>query len=410
LVDRERRGPPLKGNAVRNLTAFASLLIAGTVAFAAAPGCSSSKESGFSNSSSGGGQDKDVYVPPIGTSGGDEDGGITGEGCGGGEVAPTKVPVYFMFAADGSGSMIGAKWDGQVAALKAVFEDIKNQTAAQIGRGEQADTVAGLIVFADSLDRTSGQAGPYPGGNDILPRAITNTTELSLFWGRLGGQADDLTPTKAALTGAYQTIEAYNPEPNVKPNGKRVVILLSDGQPSDDSPSGSIHSLAATKAAQARPVFTYAIGVGNGSSYSPKFMADLAIRGKTAPTTCNPNLTNNPDCFYQIDPSGGKPASQIQAEMVMALNNIRSLASQCDLALTLVDKDGNPADPKRVQVTYDDGNGKETVIPKDPANGWQYDDENNPTRIILNGNSCVQARANEKGKTIVKMGCKVAGG
>jgi hypothetical protein len=390
------------------LTSAALLIAAGVVTFGASQGCSSDKpNNGFGDQADGGG---DVYVPPaVGTEQPDS-GDILGEGCGGGEVLPTPVPVYFEFVADGSGSMGGPKWEGQVNALKAVFEDIKKRTEAQIGGGELADTSAGLIVFADTMDTSPGKEGPYPTSSDLGVQPIADNGTLATFWGRVGGQPASLTPTKAALTGGYDVLEKYVPQANVKPNGKRVAVLLSDGQPSDDYPSGSIKALAASKAAQTKSIYTYAIGIGNGSSYSPTFMADLAVSGKTAPTGCNPTLTTNPDCFYQIDPSGGKPASQITVEMVAALTKIRAIASECDLTLRLVDKDGKPADPKKVQVTYIDKDGKETPIAKDPANGWTYDNDADPTRIILNGNACVQARSDVKGKTKVKMGCKVGGG
>ncbi len=390
-------------------TSAAFLIAAGVVTFGVSQGCSSDKaNNGFGETSDAG--NADVYVPPaVGTDQPDS-GDIIGEGCGGGEVLPTPVPVYFEFIADGSGSMIGNKWTGQVNALKAVFEDIKNRTATQIANGELADTAAGVIVFADSLDTSPDKDGPYPTSADIGIQAIADNITLGNFWGRVGGQPSDLTPTKAALTGGYSVLEAYVPGANVKPNGKRVAVLLSDGQPTDDSPSGSIKALAAAKAAQSKSIYTYSIGIGNGSSYSPTFMADIAVAGKTAPTGCNPALTTNPDCFYQIDPSGGKPASQITSEMIAALTKIRAIASECDLTLVLVDKDGKPADPKKVQVTYVDKDGKEVPIAKDPVNGWTYDNDADPTRIILNGNACVQARSDVKGKTKVKLGCKTGGG
>ncbi len=391
------------------LGSVAILLVTGLAAFTAAQGCSSDKSNnGFGEQTDAG--NTDVYVPPpVGTDQPDS-GEIVGEGCGGGEVLPQKVPVYFEFVVDGSGSMSGAKWDGQVAALKAIFEDQKNKTAAQISNGEMVDTVMGVLVFEDRLNNVYN-SGPFPKpGVDIPPQPIANNDDLAMFWGRVSGQASGGTPTLNAITGGYSVIEGYVPQANVKVGGKRVVILLSDGEPNGGSSEESqCVSLATTKTTGAKPVYTYAIGVGNGSSYNPGFMAKLAQGGKTAPAGCNPALTSNPDCFYQIDP-GSKSSTQITNEMVAALNSIRALASQCDLSLTLVDKDGKPADPKKVQVTYIDGNGKEVVIEKDPVNGWTYDDDTNPTRIILNGNACVQARSDEKGKTKVKMGCKVGGG
>jgi uncharacterized protein YegL len=357
-----------------------------------------------------GGNDTDAIAPGLGMEKSGEEAGIVGEGCGGGEVTPTKVPVYFQLVADGSGSMSGAKWEGQVEALKAVAQNVKEKSEAEIAATGQTDTALGLIGFEDSKDITGG-SGPYPSASDIPLQAVANNQVMADFWGRVSGKTGGGTPTKTALTGAYSALEAYVPAANVRPNGKRVVILLSDGEPSDDNPMGSIHALAAAKTTQAKAIYTYAIGVGKaGGGYDPEFMALLAKAGKTAPSGCNPALTTNPDCFYQIDPSGGKSATQISTEMIAALEAIRALASECDLALVLVDKDGNRADPKKVEVTYVDDKGVEKPIAPDAANGWTYDDPMNPTRLILNGAACVQARSSSKGKTKVKMGCKVGGG
>jgi von Willebrand factor type A domain len=383
------------------------------LALAAVPACSTAKPAtGFGEVADAGVKDTGAFVD-FGGDGNVPDTGIGGEGCGGGEVVAQKVPVYFLFVADGSGSMSSDnKWRGQAEALKAIFEKIAAQTTAQAAAGQLADTAAGLIVFSDTRDKTGG-SGPYPSAADVSIRLIPNVNAAADFWGRLAGAPEDLTPTKKALDGAYKSIEMYTPGPGVKPNGKRVVVLLSDGEPTDDTPTGSIHQLAESKSTPGpKVIYTYAIGVGSGigSGYDPEFMAGVAQSGKTAPSNCDPTKKTNPDCFFQIDPTGGKSTTQITADMVAALETIRIRASECDLSLVLIDKDGNPADPNRVEVSVVDEAGVESTIPQDGPDGWAYDDPMNPTRIILSGAACVRVSSSADVKPKVKFGCKPKSG
>ncbi|NOU27665.1 MAG: hypothetical protein HOO96_07165, partial [Polyangiaceae bacterium] len=68
----------------------------------------------------------------------------------------------------------------------------------------------------------------------------------------------------------------------------------------------------------------------------------------------------------------------------------------------------------KVQVDFvdkDDPNKKISDIPKDVNNGWSYDDDANPTKILLHGGACDEVRKKKAvGKVRVKLGCKVGGG
>jgi hypothetical protein len=337
--------------------------------------------------------------------------GIVGEGCGGGEVIPQRTAVYFSFVLDGSLSMADDnKWKAQVSAMNLVAEDFANKTAAQLAAGAKADSPVGLIIFSDSLNGRPNTTGPYPKpGVDLLLRPITSLADAVDFSRRLDGTPAGGTPTLPALQGAYPSLAAYAPQANVQANGKRVVVLMSDGEP-DNNTGPQIISLAAAQTTASPPIFTYAVGVGHGGSYKPEFMAQLAIAGKTAPSGCDPALQSNPNCFFQVDPSGGKTPGQITSEMVTAINSIRTQAASCDLALTLVDKDGKPADPKRIEVTFTDPMGKEVAITKDPVDGWSYDNETNPTRLLFKGKACATLNGPSAPRAKVKFGCQSRGG
>ena len=45
-------------------------------------------------------------------------------------------------------------------------------------------------------------------------------------------------------------------------------------------------------------------------------------------------------------------------------------------------------------------------IPQNPQNGWSYDDPQNPTKVILNGQACADMKADPDSKIRVVIGCK----
>src|SRR5690606_24928316 len=137
---------------------------------------------------------------------------------------------------------------------------------------------------------------------------------------------------------------------------------------------------------------TFSVGIGpfpgGAFSYDPKFMGDMAVAGGTRATPqCNPASTNiNNVCHFQITP-GGKPIQQLKNEFVNAINRIRGLAVGCEFNIVL-DEDAGNVDPNKINVVWTDGKGKQNLIPQDDEDGWSYDDPENPTKVILNGQAC----------------------
>lgn len=375
-----------------------------------AQGCSSTTNNGFGQESDSG---KDVAVGPgLSGDGGGAETGIIGKGCGGGKAKTAKSPVFFEFVVDGSGSMFGTKKDAQEAALKAVFEQIRNDSCNQVfpnlcDGNKPADVKdntqgVGMLFF--------GPSGTYPGPDDVNIGFVDNA-QLAALFARVSKFPDGSTPTFEALTGGYKVLDNLVPFPPLPTKAKKVVILMSDGAP--NSATG-ITQLVQQKAQQADPITTFSVYVGelSGSTTALKFMTDVALAGGTAPQGCDPTATNvNNFCHFQITP-GAKTTQQVAQEFVAALNTIRGLASACELDITLVDKDGRPADPTKVNVSFvakDDEDKIIKDIPKDGTNGWTYDDDENPTKIILHGSYCEEARANSSVTIGVQMGC-IGGG
>lgn len=371
---------------------FTSLASAFALA-AVAQGCSSAEpRSGFgtdpqSNDAggdgSGGGFNSEGGTPIA-------DGGFAE--CAKGSAGTRKVPVVLEIVLDGSGSMSGDKWTAATGALTAVFDQLQNEP--------QTELAVGLIRFGDS--------GTYPKPADVYPDSIGNATQNRNLKARLAGSPTGGTPLQAALQGGYDVLENFKPIPGSQFSvlHKKVVVAVSDGEPTDGTPQ-SILSLVKAKLQLADPrgpIQTFSVGIGSPttSGYDAAFMAQLAVSGGTEAPNCNPLSESGPDiCHFQIDPKSS--VQQMQAEFIAALNRIRDVAASCELSL---ESDDLRADPGSVNVKIVYPDGKEEVIKQDASNGWTYDDPANPTKVILNGTSCDTASKRKDVKVEVILGCK----
>jgi hypothetical protein len=280
---------------------------------------------------------------------------------------------------------------------------------------------AGLTIFSDSKDPTFGN-GPYPSASDVALGYVDAAHQMALG-ARLGGRPQDGTPTHAALMGGYAQLEKYTASAPVQSGGKKVLVLITDGVPSDDCMSIPLLSNYATNAcvqeaaselkaaAPNGPIQTFVVGVGDFSSGSffgvrvpngidPGFLGNLAQAGGTGASGCNPNETTSTSdlCYFEIDPSTSPSASDLQMKFETALDAIRGQVISCTFPLQGNDL-GN-VDPTRVNVTV---NGK--TILQDAANGWTYDTPAAPTEIILHGAACNAASTDLHANVQIVLGC-----
>ncbi|HTQ45620.1 MAG TPA: vWA domain-containing protein [Polyangiaceae bacterium] len=400
--------------------------LAAAVAASSAACGSTKSDSGFGESSSSGGSGSSSGAASGSSSGGSgsssglggssgsfgdgsvaEGGGSLGDaGCATASAKATKTPVYLLFVLDGSGSMSqDNKWTAATAALDAIFSDM--QKAADTGVG------VGLIVFSDSKDPTGG-GGPYPSSQDVGINFV-GTAQQSLLNARLNGGPSDGTPTGTALQGGYSELENYMALTPLPPGGQKVLVLITDGVPTDNcSPGGSYTSNACvveagqelTKAKPQGPILTYVIGTGvypssDLSNFDPNFLGNLALAGGTGPKGCNPNENTagaTDLCFFEVDPTAGN-ASQTEMAFENAINAIRGQVLSCTFPLSL-DKDAGMIDPSKVNVTVDG-----MTVSQDPNNGWTYDNPSNPTEIIFHGTSCDNLKMNSMATVNIILGC-----
>ena len=391
--------------------------------FVASACSSAATDPGFTNhgssssgGSSGGGDDASSSSssssggsPSFGDGGfGSSEGGSLGDaGCATATAQATKTPVYMVFILDGSGSMEqDNKWPAATGALEAIFADM--QTKADPGVG------VGLIVFSDTLDKTHA-TGPYPEPGIDVPINFVGAAQDSALNARLSGKPSGDTPTGTALKGGYGELETYVAMTPLPPGGQKVLVLITDGVPTDRCVENG-YSYAANpcvieagqelgKAAPTGPILTFVVGTGVLPSYDltnfdPSFLGNLAQSGGTGPQGCNPNENSSTSdlCYFEVDPTYG---SQTQTEQAFeaAINTIRGQVLSCTFPLS-VNTEAGTVDPTKVNVTVDG-----TTVPQNPTDGWSYDDPGDPTTILFNGAACASIKSEPTASVQIVLGC-----
>ena len=398
-------------------------------------GCGSSADSTFregddTTSSSGSSSSSGSFDPGNnnddggGSSSGDDDGGGDGGSCATASAEATRVPVYMLLVIDGSGSMDGYDGSNFIAGERETDPLAPTRPSNPVGQtGKKWIAIRGaLSAFVDDLAAKPDPnlaVGMYlfssnaskPTNQVDVPISFVDATHATALKNRLlppvfptGG-----TPLAASMTGQLPILKAYTPAAPVKPGGKYVLVVMTDGIPSDSKQQ--CLNAASTELSGTPSVLTFAVGVGNPTAnastvYDEVFVGDLAEAGGTAPAGCNAswsdsNMTGTP-CHFQITP-GSKTAQQIQADFLAAVNKIRDTVSSCELALDF--SSGN-VDPAKVNVEYTSGAGQTSQITQDSTNGWTYDDPSAPTKVILHGTSCDTLKADPEGKVRIIIGCK----
>lgn len=329
-------------------------------------------------------------------------------GCATSKAVAKRAPVYMLFVVDGSGSMgSDNKWVSERAALHSVFDEMAKTPDPSFG--------VGLILYSDS----TGYGPPFPNTGDVNI-AVVDTAQRDRLKNRLPvTEPGILTPTLAALKAAYGVLSGFDPKKNgLEVGGKKIVVLSSDGSPTDDDaydmdPANSDCKKAAAQnlaaAPPGGPIYTFGIGIGvidptgYASDYDPVFMGNLVVAGGTRMSpTCNPNEAANKANFCHLHVTPGGSATQLTQDFINAINKIRGVAAACEYTL---DTSGT-VDPNKVNVIFTDGSGNETWVMQDPTNGWVYDDPAKPTKVLLKGSACDKVKADAKGEVRIVLGCK----
>jgi hypothetical protein len=322
------------------------------------------------------------------------------------------VPLDLYIMLDQSGSMSdtvaggGTKWSAVTTALKSFFADPKS---AGISAGIQyfplqaggqpppfcqnnADCGAfGPCLFGSCFGGQGGgdscTAADYAKPDvEIALLAAAQVSALDASIAKHGPTTN--TPTAPALQGAIQHAAAWEV---ANPSHVTVVVFATDGDPTECDPQDipSIKAIAAAGVAGKPSIETFVIGVGP----SLQALNDIASGGGTGQA-------------FLVD-TGANVVQQFEA----ALAAIQKSAIGCEYGIPQP-KQGQ-LDYQKVNVQYTPGNGgAPQLFPnvKDKAacpntGGWYYDDDANPTKIILCDASCATVSADAKAKVDVLLGC-----
>ncbi|WP_394850156.1 VWA domain-containing protein [Pendulispora brunnea] len=438
--------------------------VAAFICFAACfhlQGCGSS-DSEFSNGGdpNGGGNDGGTGSGGgfgDGAGGGGSGGSWTGAPCATASADSFRTPIYMQMVLDGSGSMDGVIVQNGQSVYGSTTRDTDDlnpqrptipnggNSTEQAGQGPRGATGKkwlaarrALYSFWDKLTPASGgtadrsfgvgfhvfnsTTATSDGQVDVGIGAVTATQSSRLKAriapnlsrnGAPGYPIGDVygsgaTPLVSAINGQGAIVRGFTADGStLATGGKRVLVVITDGVPTDSqgNPSDAEKERAITSVTSLKQqsVITFVIGVGDPSAptneYDEAFLGRLAQAGGAAPNGCDPNS----NCHFQITP-GDKTTDQLRDEFIAAIDKIRDTVQSCDF--DLVHPNGAPnIDPAKVNVVYTAGNGAETNLKKDPQNGWIYDNDSNPKKVLLKGSSCSTLKSDPGGKIRIVVGC-----
>jgi hypothetical protein len=404
-------GPALIGSALMIASACGSKPPPPGFANPEQPGSGVDSGSGATHDASMSSGDDSSVIESFGDGSGVEEVGLGDAGCATATAKATKTPVYLLFILDGSESMTqNNKWSAATQALAAIFADMQKQADPGLG--------AGLIVFSDTLDRsfyTATGPGPYPEPGIDVPIDFVSTAQVTALDARLAGSPRNGTPTGTVLQGGYGELETYMALAPLPPGGQKVLVLITDGVPTDNcAPSGAAYTANACvieagqeskRSPPSGPILSFVIGTGvfpsaDLTNFDPNFLGNLAQAGGTGPAGCNPNenTTSTDLCYFEVDPTQG---TQTQTEQAFeaAINAIRGQVLSCTFPLT-VNAEAGMLDPTKVNVTVDG-----MTIPQSATDGWTYDNPADPTAIVLNGTACTGVKDDPTASVQIVLGC-----
>jgi hypothetical protein len=399
-----------------------SCTLGASLAAGAAGGCSGcgAGSDDLGGGGSGAGSSENNGSTGDGFATGSTSGANVGGGCAGDAYIAEKVPLDMYIMLDQSGSMSeppamgpGTKWDAVAGALGTF---VNQPEAAGIGVGIQyfpLPTGQSCTVLQCTDD---GQCGPgcgpceqpipqFPGvctgfGNDDsclvsdyatpdvgiapLPGNATAIQSSIANHGPSGG-----TPTSAALEGAIQHAQSFA---TANPGHAVIVVLATDGDPTScNSDLGYINGVAAAGLAGSPSIRTFVIGVGG----SVAALDGFAQNGGTGSA-------------FMIDQD-----PNVQQAFLDALNQIQGIALPCSFAIP-DPPEGEMLDFGQVNVEFTPGGGgTPTTLPKVnsaaecPPDGmaWYYDDNANPTQIMLCPDTCTTISQDTEGEVRIVLNC-----
>lgn len=282
------------------------------------------------------------------------------------------IPVHLVVMYDKSGSM---RDDGKWAAAGSAMTTFLSSPSTT---GMQASL--NFFSYNDSCD-VELYAKPAV--------AMRTLPEPAAFKTAIDAEgASGKTPTLPAIKGAIKYAQSV--EQSLAGSGKVAIVLVTDGEPNGcGSTPDNVGAEAATIASK---IPTYVIGIGSALQN----LDTIANGGGTSKA---------------IMVSTGNPA-QTTSELVTALGQVKS-AIGCEYTIPAAPA-GETLDYKAVNVVFTPKSGASTTLSYSSdcatTDGWHYDDEANPSRIVVCKSSCDSLLAGAAdGKVQIQFGCATKG-
>ena len=330
---------------------------------------------------------QDVEVLDAGPSG---DGTITpDQACAAEHVEAERLPLDLYLMMDRSQSMSNEMpnttttfWEAQENALNAFFNDSQStgiSIALRFFPLDDTDEPQDEQCSGDAYAQPLVTWGELPSYAGTLTTAISQVTPEGAF-----------TPTEEALRGVLRGAEARKA---VEPDHVVAAVLVSDGRPccvSNKCPANTaaeLGAIAATYASADPPIETYAIYL----AFEPfEVMETIAQEGGTNAA---------------FDATGGQQA------FVDALNEIRKNALGCEYKMPT--SNSGVVEPDLVEVQYTPGGSStaQTIERRmtegecSGQGGWYYDDNVNPTKLVLCPTTCDEIQDDSEAKLDILVGC-----
>ncbi|MBL9024852.1 MAG: VWA domain-containing protein [Myxococcales bacterium] len=299
----------------------------------------------------------------------------TGGACVSTNEKAEPTPLDIIFVLDWSGSMQGVSWAGSTTALKNFMQD-----------PESAGINAGMVFFPTIKEDFDDTCDPLIYSVLDVPIAPLPGNAFALTNSMPADAIGSPTPLSAGLRGALQTAVARQ---ELLPTHKVIVVLATDG--GYNTCSGGLAEIVSwpEAARNYNGVETYVIAVQSSADINFNALNAIAAAGGTT--------------LYD--------ASDIDL-FAEKIAEIRDTALGCDYALP-----PPPANimlvPDEVNFTYTPGgSGTPITLPRadDLADcgtgpGWYYDNNQNPTKIIVCPASCITIQNDMEAEIEVAFGC-----
>lgn len=218
------------------------------------------------------------------------------------------------------------------------------------------------------------------------------------------------TPSRPALRGAIDHARAWATS---HPGHSVVVVLATDGLPTDCGNGNAIHPSSAAEVDEVVAVATE--GISMSPNISTFVVGVFAASDASAPANLNRiAVAGGSNQAFMVDASG----TSVDAQFLTALNTIRASRLGCEFQIP-TPPPGQTLDYSYVNVVLNDSAGNPTQIPRvlggvdrcaEVGGGWYYDPEPGPmsvpTRIVACPMTCGTIQSTLNGSVQVKLGCR----